>query len=246
LGRERKWKYLELRNCTGLQEIRKEASPSVSFYSHTLGLSGNTDQLFARFESSVRRAIRRSEKSGVTVETSQSPEAIREFYRLHCQTRKTHGLPPQPLKFFLNIQKHVLSENMGMVVSAKHNNHTVASAVFFHFGSEAVYKFGASDSKFQDLRPNNLVMWEAVQRYAKMGIATLNFGRTSLTNEGLRRYKLGWGTQEKTMEYHKFDFRQDAFVRGQDQASGWHNNVFRALPLFAAKWCGAFLYKHTA
>jgi hypothetical protein len=246
LGRERKWKYLELRNCSGLPKIHKDAFPSVSFFLHTLSLSPYADRIFRTFENPVRRAIRRSEKSGLITEVSQSVEAVREFYRLHCRTRKKHGLPPQPLNFFLNIQRHILSEGRGIVVSAKFNERTVASAVFFDFGTSAVYKFGASDPSSQLLRPSNLVMWTAIQHYARTGIATLNLGRTSLTNHGLRRYKLGWGTQEQVIEYHKYDFRKEAFVSERDQTSGWYNNGFRFLPEFLARWAGALLYKHIA
>ena len=46
----------------------------------------------------------------MTVEILQSVEAVRIFYSLQCQTRKKHGLPPQPFKFFLNIHKHILSQ----------------------------------------------------------------------------------------------------------------------------------------
>jgi lipid II:glycine glycyltransferase (peptidoglycan interpeptide bridge formation enzyme) len=135
---------------------------------------------------------------------------------------------------------------MGMIVSAKFNNRTVASSVFFHFGGNAVYKFGASDPAYQFLRPSNLVMWAGIQEYARKGIATLNLGRTSLANSGLRHYKLGWGAHEQTMQYHKYDFRKEAFVTDRDQAGGWYNSSFRLLPLFLARWAGALLYKHIA
>jgi len=37
---------------------------------------------------------------------------------------------------------------------------SVAGAIFFHSGGQAIYKFGASDETFQHFRGNNLVMWE--------------------------------------------------------------------------------------
>jgi hypothetical protein len=246
LGRERNWEYLELRGCPGLGSADSSAQPSLSFFSHSLALLPNSDQLFSNFGSSVRRAIRHAEKSHIEVDVSQGAEAIRAFYRLHCITRRKHGIPPQPLRFFLNIGKHILSKDLGVVISAKYNKQIIASAIFFQFGKKAVYKFGASDPRFLDLRPNNLVMWKAIQYYAQKGISTLDFGRTSLTNDGLRRFKLGWGATERVIDYFKYNFRQEAFVRGRDESSGWHNNVFRTLPRFALRWSGALLYKHIA
>ena len=34
-----------------------------------------------------------------------------------------------------------------------------------------------------------------------MGAEKLHFGRTEQENEGLRRFKLSWNTQEETMDY---------------------------------------------
>jgi hypothetical protein len=246
LGRDRNWRYLEVRGCPALRSTDPSAQPSLSFFSHSLTLSRNCDRLFSNFESSVRRAIRRAEKSGVELDVSRGAEAIRAFYRLHCITRKRHGIPPQPLAFFLNIGRYILSKDLGVVISAKYKKQIIASAIFFQYGKEAIYKFGASDPRFQELRPNNLVMWKAIQQCAQYGISTLDFGRTSLSNEGLRRFKLGWGATERVIEYFKYDFGQEAFVRDHDESSGWHTKAFRILPPLALRWSGALLYKHIA
>jgi len=246
LGRRRKWKYLEFRGFPELKELREGAKPSVSFYTHTLALTVDNERLFSGCHSSIRRGIRRAEKSGVQITLSQSTQALKDFYRLHCITRKKHGIPPQPLSFFLNIGKHILSQNLGMIVSASHHGQSIASAIFFRYGNEAVYKFGASDPRFQDLRPNNLVMWTAIQQLAQTGILKLNFGRTSLNNEGLRHFKLCWGAAEQTIHYHKYSFREQGFVRSRDDSSGWHNRVFRALPRIVSRWSGALMYRHIA
>jgi hypothetical protein len=120
----------------------------------------------------------------------------------------------------------------------------VAAAVFFHFGRQALFKFGASDYAFQQLRPNNLVMWEAMKRYAAEGFGSLHLGRTSLANEGLRRFKLGFGAAEEDIHYYRYDFASEAFVTSRDHAEGWHNRVFRGLPPPLLRWIGRMLYPH--
>ena len=72
-------------------------------------------------------------------------------------------------------------------------------------GNKAVFKFGASDERFQTFRPTNLVFWDAIQFLAQKGFETLHFGRTSLGNDGLRRFKSSWGTTEETINYFRFD-----------------------------------------
>jgi hypothetical protein len=242
-GKSRGWKYLE---CRGGRELFGEVPASLSFYGHGLDLRVGEEKLFSGLESSVRRAIRKAEKSGVTVEVLQSVEAVKIFYSLQCQTRRKHGLPPQPFRFFLNIHRNILSQNMGLVVVARHQGRPIAASVYFIFDGRAIYKYGASDETLQDLRGGNLVMWTAIKEFARRGAKHLDLGRTSLGNDGLRKFKLGWGAAEHKIEYMKFDLKKNEFVTDTDETSGWHTRVFRVMPVFLARAAGAALYKHWA
>ncbi|OGV53162.1 MAG: hypothetical protein A2X49_03045 [Lentisphaerae bacterium GWF2_52_8] len=242
-GAERNWRYLE---CRGGKEFFAGAPASTAFYGHRLILTGGEEAVFARVESAVRRAIRKAEKTGISIEFAQSLDAMRTFYYLHCKTRNRHGLPPQPFRFFQNIHDCILAQNHGFVVLARYQQTPVASAVYFHREKNAIYKYGASDETFQHLRANNLVMWEAIKWYGRHNFQQLHFGRTSLTNQGLRRFKLGWGTEEHNIEYVRYDMRKDGFVTVKDGASGWHSHVFNVLPGFLSRFVGTMLYKHMA
>jgi lipid II:glycine glycyltransferase (peptidoglycan interpeptide bridge formation enzyme) len=90
-------------------------------------------------------------------------QSVETFYRLNSITRKHHGIPPQPKKFFKKIFEYIISARKGFVVLALQQGKPIAGAVYFLFGSEAIYKYGASDKEYQPLRPNNLVMWEAIK-----------------------------------------------------------------------------------
>ena len=242
-GRERGWKYIE---CRGGRKLFGAVPAALSFYGHALELAADEEKMFGRLESSVRRAIRKAQKDGVTVEILQSLDAVRIFYRLQCATRKRHGLPPQPFDFFVNIHRHILSQNQGFIAVASQGGRAVAASVYFHLGGRAVYKYGASDFARQHLRANDLVMWEAIRWLARNGGRHLHFGKTALAHEGLRRFKLAWGTTEELIEYVKFDLRKSAFVTDTDAISGWHNAVFRSLPDFLSQAAGKLLYKHWA
>jgi len=241
VARERKWKYFEVR---GGKSLWGSAVPALAFYGHTLDLRRGTEDLLTRVKSSVRRALRKAERSGLSVRVVRTREAILEFYRLHVRTRRRHGFPPQPESFFLNIHDEVIKPGLGFVVVARNGSRPIAAAVFFQFGKRAVYKFGASDERLQDLRANNMIMWEGIRFLAQNGAETLHFGRTSLKNDGLRRFKLTWGTQEETIEYVKFDTVAGAWVTGRDAASGFHEAIFGRLPSALNRLAGAIIYPH--
>jgi hypothetical protein len=237
------WKYLE---CRGGRALLGDPPASTSFFGHRLDLSPGEARLFADTADSVRRAVRKADHSGLTITFSCELADVRAFYRLLGKTRKRHGLPAQPFRFFAAIHRHILAQNQGCVVLARHGGVPVAGAVFFHFSRTALYKFGASDERFQHLRANNKVMWEAIAWHAQKGFAQLDFGRTSLANAGLRRFKLGWGATEHPIDYVRYDLPAAAFTAGRDESSGWYNRLFRRLPVSLSRVAGALLYKHAA
>jgi hypothetical protein len=243
-GQARGWKSIKLRG--GREFFGEEVPASVSFYGHEVDLAVGERLLFEKMDGSVRRAIRKAEQGGVQVEILQNIGAMREFYRLQCLTRKRHGLPPQPWKFFVNIHRHVLSQNLGMIALAKHEGKPLAASVYFYLGGRAIYKYGASDFAHQHLRGSNLVMWAAMKWLAQQGAKTLDLGKTSLANEGLRRFKLNLGARERIVVYVKYDLRRKVFVTELDGVVGWHNRVFGALPMWASQIAGRLLYRHWA
>jgi lipid II:glycine glycyltransferase (peptidoglycan interpeptide bridge formation enzyme) len=211
-----------------------------------LELGRDEARLLDRFGSSVRRAIRKAENAGVQVELSQSREAMRTFYALHCKTRRRHGLPPQPGSFFLNIWEHMVSKQAGFVALATCREMPVSASVFLHSGKRAIFKFGASNQALQHLRANNLVMWEAIKWYAHHGFEVLDFGRTSIAQEGLRTFKRGWGTEERRIEYFRYDFRKSGFVLDKDSVLGWYRSMFKMMPVGLLRLVGGLIYKHLA
>jgi hypothetical protein len=239
---QREWESVEFR---GGDAIAAEAQPSLTFFSHRLPIDRDEKAQESLLHSATARAIRKAEKSRLSVQHSVSAEAMEVFYALLCKTRRRHGLPPQPFRFFENLQRHVLPGH-GNITLAYLDRTPVAGVVFFRFGANAIYKFGASDERFQELRANNLVMWRAIRWQAERGCTSLDFGRTSAGNEGLRRFKLGWGAQERPVNYFKYHFGRREFVRSKDQAEGWHNHLFRLMPQALSRLVGAATYKHIA
>ena len=239
-GRRQNWRYFEAR---GSFNRWAGATASVSFFGHAIHLGGDSG-MFREMDGAMRRGIRKAEQAKVQVEFGTNTGAMREFFALHRYSRRRHGLPPQPVEFFDNIARHIFERGHGFVAIARHEGRALAAAVFFHAGHFGLYKFGASDYQFQHLRPNNLLMWEAIKHCAALGLTDLHLGRTSLFNDGLRHFKLGFGAVEETIQYAKYDFRRSGFVSDVDRSEGPLNAMFRCLPLPLLTQAGRFLYPH--
>src|SRR5438094_2996785 len=240
-ARERRWKHLEIRGGKLFQSV---SSSAATFYGHTLDLRRHVEELHERFDSPVRRAIRKAERSNVSALVVRSRQAIDDFYRLHVQTRQRHGLPPQPASFFLNIYEHIVRPGLGFTVLARCGSRPIAAAIFFRFGKNALYKYGASDKRFQELRANNLVMWQGIQFLARNGVEKLHFGRTECENEGLRRFKLSWNTKEETIDYFRVDPSGRKSLVPASSNSGFHKKIVGRLPPSLNRLAGSLIYPH--
>jgi hypothetical protein len=240
-ARERRWRHVEIR---GGKSFQPASGSTAKFYGHTLDLRRPIEELANRFKSSARRAIRKAERSNVSVLVGRNRQAIGDFYRLHVQTRRRHGLPPQPISFFLNIYEHIIKTGLGFTVLAQRESRPIAAAVFFRFGKNALYKYAASDKRFQEFRANNLVMWHGIQFLARTGAEKLRFGRTEHEDDGLRRFKLSWDAQEEIIDYFRFDPSGRQCLTPARHCSPFHNRVFGRLPLLFNQLAGSILYPH--
>jgi lipid II:glycine glycyltransferase (peptidoglycan interpeptide bridge formation enzyme) len=239
-GKQAQWRYFELRN--GIHYLSNQPFFS-SFITHSIDLSRGQKIIFKNFRNSNKRNIKKAQKKGVIAKVCSSMDSVESFYRLHCRTRKFHGLPTQPWRFFKYIYEHVIKSKRGLVVLASYQGRIISGAVYFHFGNQAIYKYGASDRAYLHLRPNNLVMWTAMIWYIQNSFKNLSFGRTKLQNDGLLQFKRGWGAGENLIHYYKYDLQNDCFIEKKANIKSSYK-FFKIMPLPILKVTGNLIYRH--
>ena len=215
----------------------------IRFAGHVVGLEPDVSAVEGRYESSVRRAVRRAHRSGLTVRVGTVEEDLTcGFYRLHVQTRRRLGLPVQPQRFFANLWRN-LGPDLCRVVLVEWNGRPVAGGVFLTWRSHLVFKYGASDARYWSMRPNNLLFSETIRWACCNGFNVLDLGRTDLGAETLKRFKRGWGAEEQTLEY--------ALVGSRSSIAGVGSRpVFRHALQRSPKWvvrlAGEVVYRNAA
>jgi len=240
-AQQRQWKFLEVR---GGGALLPGVSPYTSYARHSLGLGASAAEIFSRMRSNYRGRIKKACGHDLVVAMLRSPEAMAEYYRLHCLTRQRHGLPPQPAYFFQNIQEHIMAHNFGFVTLVSYKGRNVAGAVFFTFGSRAVYKFGASEIEYQHLHPNYLLFWYVIQWLCHNDYKELCFGRTAQSNQGLMQFKDGWGTRKSYIHYYRYDIKTRSFMQSTNGQAEVGSHLCRKMPMTLLQLAGSLLYKH--
>ena len=242
LAKTRGWRTVEIRGrVPGMENL----PASAEYLSHDLDLTGGEESLFSRFRPNVHRNIRKAEREGISVSEDGTPKGLLEFYRLNCLTRREHGLPPQPIGFFERLREHVLEKGLGFLMMARHGQKAVAGALFLLSGGKAIFKYGASDRRYQEFRANNLVFRDAIRILCGRGARTLSFGRTNFGHEGLRQFKMSWGTTETVHRYVKYDVRSKSYISGAltHPSTSW-NSTMSKLPIPLLRLIGNVAYRH--
>ena len=240
-GKKAGWKYLELR---GGAKHFNGAVPYRTSVRHVLKIHAQEGLLFRGLKKGTKSNVHKAANSGVRTTISGFETDLDEYYRLHCLTRKRHGVPPQPRSFFKAVYKNVISKGKGFTVLATFRGRPVSGAVYFHSGRKAIYKFGASDLRYQHLRPANLVMWEAIRHFSEKGFDELCFGRTDLGNDGLIHFKGGWGARAEPLCYYRYDLKKSAFAEGPSETNRVSERILRGLPAPLLRLAGELLYRH--
>lgn len=233
---------LEIRASVGGPTVR----PQPHGFLHLLRLAADPAAVFRTFQrSQVQRGILKAEREGVAVKRGSSKDdLVQTFYELHLETRRRLGVPIQPRRYFELLWERILAAERGFVLLAYYNAIPIAGAVFLTWNGTVTYKYGASRQQFWQLRPNNLIMWNAIRWGCENGFHTFDFGRTEFGNEGLRSFKRGWGTAEVPLTYSALCGRTPTHVRSR--AADMLRWPIQTMPAWFCRLIGEVAYRHAA
>ena len=216
-----------------------------NFVQHTLDLRNKPDTLFASFDKrTTQRSIRIAEKSCLAVRECSSKEEFEAFYTLQVKTRKRLGVPVQPQTLFNGIWEHLIRPGFGFALLASTHGIPIAGGVFLSFNKTLFCKYSASDVAYKALHPSHAFIWAGIRKGIERGCTGLDFGRSDISNLGLRRFKKSWGAVEHDLPYtiianHRPTHRPSALT-------GILGRLIRHSPEFVCKLTGEMLYKHFA
>lgn len=242
----------EARRAAGVArlEVRaglEGAEAATVGYEHVLELQPDAEAVFRGFKrKQVQQPIEKAEREGhVAVRRAESREDLTEvFYGLHLRTRRRLGTPVQPRRYFEYVWDALIAPGQGFVLVAEAEGTPIASAVFLAWNRGIVYKYSASRQDALRLRPNNMLLWNAIRWGCEHGYRSLDFGRTDLDNEGLRAFKRGWGGDERPLVYSALGGL--APEPGAGRAQQALGAVIRRSPPWFCRGVGELLYKYAA
>jgi CelD/BcsL family acetyltransferase involved in cellulose biosynthesis len=243
-ARSERWKYIELRLLSGDGSVESRAPfiKGTGYGFHKIDLRPDADTIFRGFhDSCIRRKIRKAERERLTYEAGQSDSLLRKFHHLLVLTRRRHMLPPQPLAWFQNLIAR-LKEQLTIHVVSK-DGEPAASIMTLSYKTSLVYKYGCSDSKFNNLGGTPLLFWKAIQEGKQAGAEEFDLGRSDLEDPGLSTFKGHLGGAASELNYYRYCISQSRKSPATSKRS-YLREAFARMPDPIFTGAGRLLYRH--
>lgn len=219
-------------------------SQPKAWFRHEVPLVGSVDDIVAAYTPALRRNLRRADSRSLRYERRNDAAALEDFYRLHILTRRRLGVPVQPKAFFRRLLDRMIRPGLGAIGVVFDGSSAVAAAVLLELNGTVLYKYGASDPSALNLRPNDYLIDQAIRQAFEQGFRRFDFGVTSRSEVGLRRFKRKWGANETTVSCFAVSGRVPVSVNDSlfvQLASA----IIRKSPTFVCRALGESFYKYS-
>jgi len=165
-------------------------------------LDAPSDTLWMELDDDCRKAIRKARKQGVVVTPAQSREDVADYHRIHVENYRHTGARVLPLAHFERLWDAFHQRGCLELLFAESAGQRVAGLLMLSFRDGATYWAGSSLVAFQHLRPNNLLMWEAMmsakdraRRWFELG-PTFPFASPESKTRRIGRFKEQFGGED--------------------------------------------------
>ena len=231
-------------------EVRGAAGPApwqnIDCFGHwTLALTRPYKEISAKFSRTVKYGIRRALKDNLEIDRGTGLDYLARFYDLQLETRRRLGVPPQPFKFFTTVHEKFARDDNCEIWLARHEGRDQAGLVLLRAGERLCYKWGA---RIENGHPgaNHFLVASLLEAYAGK-VASMDFGRCDMRNQGLVRSKSELGCEARALPYAFFpkapNHVSSEVLSGPARLA---SVVWKRLPLPVTRVLGEALYRYMA
>ena len=235
----------------GIEEIVRKAWRQ----SYIVPLAGKPGQPYqipgSQNRSSIKRSINKAIASGVRTRPAETEGDLRDWHRIYLETMRRNVVPARPYRFFLALWEQMRSTEMMRLLLADQQTATgsriIGGHLFFSFGSTVTYAFGASRASDFALRPNDIIMGQAINDASVAGYKFVDLGEVPEGDDDLARFKSKWGAEPvRLYRYYFPDFPDADPSRDKTGGSAFvlARKIWSQLPLGMTSWLGDQIYTY--
>jgi len=238
---KKKPQYLQIRPIAFQPASTTVLRPDDTYVLHRLDLTPDLAHLYNRFhKTSIQQRIRRAEREKIDIREGTSAVLLQDFYRLLTVTRRRHGVPPQPLRWFETLITE-FGKDLCIRVAYK-DGIAIAAMLTLTFKNTVANKYSGSDPDHRKLGATALLFWQTIQQAKADGLEVFDMGRSDTRNAGLIAFKEYWGADPTPLQYWRVP--QKPHHQFSSRMSWIAERTVSTFPLGVLRAIGTVLYKH--
>jgi len=196
--------------------------------------AGDSEGVWQRLSSNVRRKVRRAQKERVSVRFGLDQASA--FYQVFSQHMRDLGTPTLPRQLFETIAEQFPEDTW--FGCAYYEGRPVAAGCGFQWGGEFELTWVSALQQYHRIYANMLLYWAFIERAANQKLSLFNFGRCT-PGGGTHHFKQQWGSRDVAlMWYQLVAGRRNATPSPHESAFAWGPSVWKRLPLAVANALG--------
>lgn len=236
-----RYKRVEIRSVSYEPSAGTGLGKDHSYLLHRLDLRPSIEAIYRGFHKDcIQRKIRRADRENLQYEDGNSAELLGKFVKLMTMTRRRHGLPPQPMRWFRALIS-AFGKDLKIRIASKEGV-AVASILTISHRRTVVYKYGCSDESLSRLGGTPFLFWRTIQEAKDNGQDQLDMGRSDTDGVGLIAFKEHWGARPSMLQYWNYPCRE------LSASSPWLRKACKKGAAVAPDWvlraAGSLLYPH--
>jgi len=206
---------------------------------HIISNLTSEEEIWKNFHKHTRNDIRKSEKGGLTIKKMDSIEELKRFYGLYLSQMKKFGTPQHSFNFFKNCFGLMKENFYGLNCYLKNN--LVGSIILFIEGDYGYVSFNVSETKYLNLRVNDLLYWNVIKGCIGRKIKYFDIGQVDLEvkentrEESLLKFKKKWLGEVYNKVYFTKNFTYDSAKKDSLKK---FRAIWRKLPLVLIRIIG--------
>jgi lipid II:glycine glycyltransferase (peptidoglycan interpeptide bridge formation enzyme) len=180
-----------------------------------LDITPSAETLLTNMKKNTRYGIRKAERDGIVVTSSDNPAHIDKFWNVYSATAARQKFVPYSKKYIAAEFAGFNTAGRALWFFADYKGETVSTAMINFTKHSAFYHHGASLQAHGSITPSELLQWRIIEEAQRRGCSTYNFWGVVPDDQvnhpwaGLSNFKKGFGGFA------------EAYIHAQDYPLSW-------------------------
>lgn len=160
---------------------------------HALDLTAGFDEIYRGWTKGHASAARKARKAGVRVRVAQSQDDWEKYFQVYEESLSRWGA--NTTSVYSRSLFEIIFRRASLYIKlwlAEYDGLVVAGALCFYSSKHVVYWHGAALSNYFEVRPVNLLMYEAIRDAAESGFRWFDFNPSGGL-DGVKAFKQSFG-----------------------------------------------------